>query len=114
MRCRGLVLAAGLLGGTLSLGQAPDDPSERITIKGWGTVVDDEGVCRFTVERDRVAIAIPWTVHALSAERRQMNAPRVLREVEGDFLAEVSTSRATSRPGPRASCPSDTRSTAPG
>ena len=61
-------------------------------IKGWGNAVDPDGDCKFTVEKGRLSIGLPGVDHALAFERGQMNAPRVLRAVEGDFIAEVKLS----------------------
>jgi regulation of enolase protein 1 (concanavalin A-like superfamily) len=60
--------------------------------KGWGNAVDPDGDCKFTVQKGRLSIGIPGVDHALGFERGQMNAPRVLRAVEGDFIAEVKVS----------------------
>jgi len=80
--CLALVLIAGAHGGSDTKGQA-------ITVKGWGEASDPDGDCRFTVEKGRLRIGLPGTDHALAFERGQMNAPRALRAVEGDFIAQV-------------------------
>lgn len=92
MRPIGISSMTGLILASLSLAPAAGDDPAATALRGWGTIVDPDGDCRFTVERDRLAIAVPGRVHALSAERGQVNAPRVLREVEGDFVAEVRVS----------------------
>jgi len=50
----------------------------------------------------RVTIEVPPKLHDLSAEMGTVNAPRVLREVEGDFIAEVTVAGAVTagRPPP--------------
>ncbi len=58
-------------------------------IPGWGKTVDPEGDCSFVVEEGRLRITAPGPVHGLSAELGRMNAPRVLRDVSGDFVAEL-------------------------
>ncbi|QJW99880.1 hypothetical protein FTUN_7503 [Frigoriglobus tundricola] len=58
----------------------------------WGTVNDPDGDCKFSVSKGRLSIGIPGKDHALGVERGQMNAPRVLRDVEGDFIAQVRVS----------------------
>jgi regulation of enolase protein 1 (concanavalin A-like superfamily) len=70
----------------------PGDRSEAPEIKGWGRAIDPDGDCKFAVEDGRVTIGIPGKVHALSAERGQTNAPRILRDVNGDFIAQVKVS----------------------
>lgn len=83
------VLLPFLLASVLTGAAISGDEGDVLEIKGWGRVIDPDGDCKVSIEKGRVAIAIPGTVHALSAERGQTNAPRVLREVEGDFIAEV-------------------------
>lgn len=55
----------------------------------WGQVTDPDGDCKIAQDGDRVTIEVPGTPHDLSAELNLLNAPRILREVEGDFIAEV-------------------------
>ncbi len=63
---------------------------ERVKLeKEWGTVEDPDGDCTFRADLGRLSIVIPGTPHALSAEISKMNAPRLLREVDGDFHAQV-------------------------
>lgn len=59
------------------------------TITGWGTLIDPDGDCSFVIADDRVSIQVPDTPHGLSAELNRVNAPRILREVSGDFTIEV-------------------------
>jgi RNA polymerase sigma factor (sigma-70 family) len=61
----------------------------RLTLKGWGTALDPADDCKFTVAPDTLTVTVPGTDHALCIERNQMNAPRVLRDVEGDFILQV-------------------------
>jgi regulation of enolase protein 1 (concanavalin A-like superfamily) len=60
---------------------------------GWGEVVDPDGDCKFDFDADkgRLTIAVPGKPHLLSAEAKnlRMNAPRVLRNVQGDFEARA-------------------------
>jgi regulation of enolase protein 1 (concanavalin A-like superfamily) len=58
----------------------------------WGVSVDPDGDCKFLLEPGELHIKIPGTPHILTAEiggPKSTNAPRVLREIEGDFDAEV-------------------------
>jgi len=75
-------------------GPVKDSPAaaERLTLRGWGTAIDPDGDCKFAVEKNRLTITIPGTDHGLSFERGQMNAPRVLQEMEGDFIVQVRVS----------------------
>jgi regulation of enolase protein 1 (concanavalin A-like superfamily) len=65
-----------------------------IATKKWGEAFDPDGDCKFVIEMGRLAIGVPGTDHSLGYERGKMNAPRVLRAVEGDFIAQVKISGA--------------------
>jgi RNA polymerase sigma factor (sigma-70 family) len=69
-----------------------DAPPPHLVASGWGTLTDPDGDCKFTIEKDRMSIAVPGTDHALCIEQKRMNAPRVLRPVEGDFIVQVKVS----------------------
>lgn len=62
------------------------------TLRGWGQIVDPEHDCQFRLDGGRLTITIPATKHDLSVEAGDLNAPRVLREIEGDFIAQVKVS----------------------
>jgi hypothetical protein len=57
----------------------------------WSDIIDPDGDCQVFLDerRDLVTIGVPGTPHVLSAEIGCMNAPRVLRVVQGDFDAVV-------------------------
>jgi regulation of enolase protein 1 (concanavalin A-like superfamily) len=59
---------------------------------GWGDVIDPSHDCEFTIGSGTLALGIPGTDHALAIEQGRTNAPRVLREVAGDFTAQVKLS----------------------
>jgi len=59
------------------------------TVSPWGQLVDPDGDCSFTVEREALTIGFSGAAHGLDAERGRMNAPRVLRSIDGDFAVEV-------------------------
>jgi RNA polymerase sigma factor (sigma-70 family) len=71
---------------------AGDDAPARLVLRGWGTATDPDGDCKFIIEKDRLSIAVPGTDHALCVEQNRLNAPRVLRPVEGDFVLQVKVS----------------------
>lgn len=73
-------------------------------VPAWGERVDPNGDCTFRAEGDQLTIAVPGTAHDLSAEAGRTNAPRVLRDVTGDFTAHVTVSGAV-RPGPGSTLP---------
>jgi len=57
----------------------------------WTDIVIPGGDCKIELDRPgkKVKIRVPNTAHILSAELGRMNAPRLLRRVEGDFDARV-------------------------
>jgi regulation of enolase protein 1 (concanavalin A-like superfamily) len=83
-----LVMASS---GTSPAGQA-DDKKPR-EIKGWGQVTDPDGDSKIEEKDGRLTIKVPGTLHDLfpgqKDEKKRFNAPRVLREIEGDFVAYV-------------------------
>ena len=55
--------------------------------------MDPDGDCQFRAEQGKLTISLPKsTHHDLTVERGKMNAPRLLRDVEGDFTAVVRVS----------------------
>jgi hypothetical protein len=54
-------------------------------------VLDPSCDCECAVRKGAAEISVPGTVHDLSAELGQMNAPRALCELEGDFSVRVKT-----------------------
>ena len=69
----------------------------------WGDVIDPDRDCRVVVEseRNRATISVPGTPHILSAEIARVNAPRILRDIKGDFDVRVRV-MGTGHPGGRA------------
>lgn len=63
-------------------------------IPGWGKVTDPDGDCDFSFAGGKLKVSIPGTVHGLAVERGRMSAPRVLQEVQGDFIVQVKVSGA--------------------
>jgi regulation of enolase protein 1 (concanavalin A-like superfamily) len=61
------------------------------TLEGWGKVVDPDGDCKVESAKGSLSISLSGTHHNLNPAISQ-NAPRVLREVEGDFTAQVRVS----------------------
>ena len=69
----------------------------------WGNAVDPDGDCKFELDpsEDKVRIIVPGKTHILSAEIGHVNAPRILREIKGDFDLSVRVA-GTSHPGGKA------------
>jgi RNA polymerase sigma factor (sigma-70 family) len=67
----------------------PDLFDGPLSLKGWGVAIDPAGNSRFSIEKGTLAVLVQPGEHQLAAERGQMNAPRLLQDVEGDFIAQV-------------------------
>jgi RNA polymerase sigma factor (sigma-70 family) len=66
----------------------------RVALPNWGEIIIPGKDCTVQANGDKLQITLPGTDHALCVEQNRMNAPRVLREVEGDFIAQVKVSGA--------------------
>lgn len=78
--------------GRCLLGAGAWDDDGRNGSKGltfWGEVVDPDGDCEWKMNDGALAIEVPGTLHDLNIEISKNNAPRVVQEVEGDFVAKV-------------------------
>ena len=75
----------------------PDPPGKNLP--GWGTLIDPDGDCKFTPGNRSMTIEVPTTQHDLDSTGKKLNAPRVMHEVDGDFILTV---RVTGefKPGP--------------
>ena len=85
-------------------GKRRRDMTERAREKrNWGDAVDPDGDCKFELEprEDKVRIIVPGKTHILSAEIGRVNAPRILRDIKGDFDVSVRVA-GTSHPGGKA------------
>lgn len=65
-------------------------------VSDWGTPVDPNGDCRIRTEGEKLTILVPDGVHDLWYGRpdpkHRFSGPRVMQEVEGDFVAQVRVS----------------------
>jgi regulation of enolase protein 1 (concanavalin A-like superfamily)/phage FluMu protein Com len=75
-------------------GNAPSKGERKFLSKtgapiNWGTQDDPDGDCRLTVDGRFAHVDVPGTSHDLDTPPALSNAPRILRRLEGDFVAEV-------------------------
>lgn len=85
----------------LALTGAQKNPDK---IEGWSEVIDPAGDCQITPGKGgTLTIKVPGTLHDLSREFEDMTAPRVLQDVEGDFVAEVKVAGPMGNHGKRTS-----------
>jgi regulation of enolase protein 1 (concanavalin A-like superfamily) len=61
-------------------------------VTGWDKPVDPDKDCKFNRDKDTLTIEVPGKDHDLGIERGLMNSPRLLRDVEGDFVPQVRVS----------------------
>jgi regulation of enolase protein 1 (concanavalin A-like superfamily) len=80
----------------------PDDRPAQ-TIPGWGAATDPDGDCKIRGDGDKLTIEVPATKHDLSVEVGDVSAPRVLREIEGDFIIQVKVTGNVRHAGKRTS-----------
>lgn len=62
------------------------------SIEGWGKVENLRKDCKFTQEDDKLTIEVPGTPHNLNKVISDLNAPKVLQDVQGDFSIQVKVS----------------------
>jgi regulation of enolase protein 1 (concanavalin A-like superfamily) len=87
---------AGRFLGSLAIGEAkaraagtPEPEPTGKELAGWGLAIDKDKDCQFRPEEKTLALEVPGTLHDLNPDSGVLNAPRVMRPVEGDFLATV-------------------------
>ena len=78
----------------------PKAEVEGKALAGWGNVVDPDGDCNVKLEGKALVMNLPGTLHDLNADIDKYNAPRVLREVEGNFVIQVKVV-GDFKPGPK-------------
>jgi regulation of enolase protein 1 (concanavalin A-like superfamily) len=61
-------------------------------VAGWDKPIDPDGDCTFRRDYDTLTIEVPAKEHDLNVPRHQLNAPRLLRDVSGDFETQVRVS----------------------
>jgi hypothetical protein len=84
-------LAAMLLGALLAAAvMAAPAPPPRPWVTGWDKPVDPLGGRRFEQKGDRLTITVPGEGYDLDLRKGGgLNAPRLLRDAEGDFAVQV-------------------------
>jgi regulation of enolase protein 1 (concanavalin A-like superfamily) len=67
-------------------------PKARDTVfykEGWDRAIDPDRDCKFTLSREALTVEVPAKAHDLYANYRLANAPRLMRDVTGDFSVEA-------------------------
>jgi regulation of enolase protein 1 (concanavalin A-like superfamily) len=93
---RELPVDTGRFLGSLTIGdekrRAAGTPEPEPTgreLSGWGLAIDTGKDCEFVPEDKKLTIRVPGTWHDLNPDTGKLNSPRVVREVEGDFVIKV-------------------------
>lgn len=93
---RWFALFVGLGIAVCPLGTSRSEDKKPREVKDWGTVTDPEGDCTIKEEKGKLTISVPGVSATTKSHDlhpgnfgNRMFAPRVLREVEGDFTATV-------------------------
>jgi regulation of enolase protein 1 (concanavalin A-like superfamily) len=97
--------------GSLALGKektraagTPEPEPAGKKLPGWGLAIDPDKDCKFVPEAKAIALEVPGTLHDLHPDTAVLNAPRVMRAVEGDFLVTVKVTGAF-QPGGKSTNP---------
>jgi regulation of enolase protein 1 (concanavalin A-like superfamily) len=84
---RSIIVLVSLLLAAVTL--AAPVPAPQAFKKGWDEPVDPDKDCKFTRDKDSLTIELPGTDHDYYPLRDRVNAPRLLRDIEGDFDLHV-------------------------
>jgi regulation of enolase protein 1 (concanavalin A-like superfamily) len=102
---------AGRFLGSLALGEAkvratgtPEPEPKGTELAGWGLAIDPDGDCKLTPKDKSLTIDVPAAMHDLGGPQHKVNAPRLMREVNGDFRITVKVV-GEYKPGPRSTMP---------
>lgn len=58
-------------------------------LPGWGDLIDPVGNCPVDFVESGISLTIPAGLHDMNPRLQVTNAPRIMNEVEGDFLYEL-------------------------
>lgn len=64
-------------------------PAPEPFVSGWSKPIDPDNDCKFKRDKGTLTIEMPGNEHDYEPVRKRFNAPRLVREIEGDFYMEV-------------------------
>ncbi len=73
-----------LIGCTILAAPAPNS--------AWDRPIDPDHDCKFDIRDGKITVEMPGGDHELSPNRKRFNAPRLLRDFDGDFVMRVRVS----------------------
>lgn len=88
-------------------------PAPRPFRDGWNKPINPDYDCKFLRKNSTLTIEVPGSDHDFSPKRRRFNAPRLLRDIEGDFVMQVRV-RAVFRPSEKSAVEGEEPSVAAG
>lgn len=91
---RDLPVDSGRFLGSLTIGgvraegtPTPDQPGD--ILEGWGKAIDPFKDCEFNADKDSLKFNLTGSKHVQPGEQQSLNYPRVMKDVEGDFVISV-------------------------
>ena len=88
----GLVVLGCLQSSAVAQPRSLKKSPQSTAVEGWGQFENRRQDCQIKPEPGRLTITVPGTPHNLNREISDLSAPRVLRDVEGDFSIQVEVS----------------------
>ncbi len=76
----------------LAVPQAAAPGGTAAAIRSWGDVIDPDADCKVKFENGGLSLEVPGTLHDLTTQIDKLNAPRIVQEIDGDFIAHVKVS----------------------
>ena len=73
----------------LSVLRAAASGGKAAAIRLWGDAIDPDGDCKILLDKGGLSFGVPGTLHDLNRDFSKMNSPRVVQDVDGDFIAQV-------------------------
>ena len=68
---------------------APADDVKPVEVKGGGQFINPDGDCKLRQESGQWLVDVPGVYHDLWPKKGKVNAPRILRDAEGDFRVQA-------------------------
>src|SRR5947209_3073819 len=83
------LLLAALVATAADGAPVPRPKASPVWTRGWDRPVNPGGRCRFDRTGDKLTLTVPGRGHGLDVSNGRLNAPRLLRDLRGDFVVQV-------------------------